>query len=273
MKSNRANGARPERREQDAFTFTDLLVVLGVMSLLALLSLTALAHNQPSSDRAICANNLRRLMQAWQMYADDYSGSLMANSSTPPAIPWVGGLDEDCPGCVSNTDPSKLTNSVYSQIGPYVKSSSLFRCPANSTMVSVAGIPRLKVRSYSMNSYMGTGAATWSPNFQVMVKMSEVSQPDRVFVLLEEHPYSIDDGSFALDLQNVVSAARIISYPAHFHLGGINLGMADGHVEYWQWSDARTMPPVSFNNSLPLNVASPNNPDVARLQAAASYLK
>ena len=78
MNPHAAANPRPDRREQDAFTFTDLLVVLGVVTLLALLTVTALAHNQPSSDRAGCANNLRRLMQAWQMYADDYAGLLMA---------------------------------------------------------------------------------------------------------------------------------------------------------------------------------------------------
>jgi len=33
------------------------------------------------------------------------------------------------------------------------------------------------------------------------------------------------------------------------------------------------MPPVLYNNNLPLNVPSPNNPDVAWLQLRTSALK
>lgn len=271
MKPHAASDPRPDRREQDAFTFTDLLVVLGVVTVLALLSLTALAHNQPSSDRAGCANNLRRLMQAWQMYADDNSGRLMGSYSSSPGTAWVSGYLDFNPNNSDNRNIVKLTNAAYAQIAPYVISSSLFRCPADTTL-AIGGVPTLRVRSYSMNGYVGPTSDPWSPTFQVMTKMPEVSQPDRIFVFTEEHPGSIDDPAFLSDLSHVGAGALIIDYPGHFHLGGANLGMTDGHIEYWQWSDVRTMPPMT-GTLLTLNVPSPNNPDVARLQAAASYPK
>lgn len=272
MNPHAATNPRPDRREQDAFTFTDLLVVLGVVTVLALLSLTALAHNQPSSDRAGCANNLRRLMQAWQMYADDNSGRLVANYSSTPGGAWVSGWLDYSPANPDNTSALKLTNAAYAQIAPYVNSSSLFQCPADSTALVVGGVTMLRVRSYSMNGYVGPTSSPWSFNYQVMVKMAEVSQPASIFVLLEEHSGSINDSEFYSDLANVGADARIIDYPGHFHLGGANLGMADGHIEYWQWADDRTMPPMN-GRAVFLNVNSPNNPDVARLQAAASYPK
>ncbi len=272
MNLHAATNPRPDRREKDAFTFTDLLAVLSVMAVLALLSVTALAHSQPSSDRAGCANNLRRLMQGWQMYADDNAGRLPANYSSSPGVAWVSGILDFNPGNADNTSPLKLTNAAYAAMGTYVNSSLLFRCPADPATVVVGGVPKLRVRSYSMNVYVGPPTpASWSPNFQVMTKMYEISQPEKTMVLLEEHPSSINDAQFVTDLTNVGAAARIVDWPAHFHQGGINLGMADGHVEYWQWSDARTMPPM--NGLISLNVTMPNNPDVARLQAAASYLK
>ena len=131
----------------------------------------------------------------------------------------------------------------------------------------------LRVRSYSLNGYVGPSPdSSWSPTYQVMTKMDQVSQPDRIFVLIEEHPGSINDTVFLSNLASKGASALIIDYPGYFHLGGANLGMADGHIEHWQWSDTRTMPPMN-GLSLILNVSSPNNPDVARLQAAASYLK
>src|ERR1044072_3047519 len=95
MNSEAETDPRTGRRNQDAFTLTELLVVLCVVAALALLALTARARSQPSSGRAACAHNLRRLTQAWQMYADDSSGRLPANGwyseSQSAGRPWVSG--------------------------------------------------------------------------------------------------------------------------------------------------------------------------------------
>lgn len=257
------------RSGQSAFTLTELLVVAAVIAVLVLLNVSALAHSQASSDRGVCANNLRRLMQAWQMYADDYSGRLMGNASASGSgtLNWVAGWLDFNPANADNTNPLKLTNSTYAAMGFYLNSPSLFRCPANLSSVIVLTVPKLRVRSYSMNTCIGTGATAWNPGFQVMTKVSEVCQPERTFVLLEEHPDSINDGAFITDLAGVGTSLRIVDFPAYYHRGAANLAMADGHVELWQWRDARTMPPGMFVG----NVASPNNPDVVRLQQVASY--
>lgn len=66
------------------------------------------------------------------------------------------------------------------------------------------------------------------------------------------------------------AAHRIIDYPAAYHNRGANLSFADGHAETWRWQDPRTMPVLKPGQLLVLNVASPDNRDVARIQAAAS---
>lgn len=271
MNPHAAANPRPDRREQDAFTFTDLIAVLGIVTVLALLTLNAMAHSQPSSDRAGCASNLRRLMQAWQMFADDNSGLLLAHASSGGNLPWVGGYLDFDPNNQDNTSPVKLTNATYSAIGAYVNSAAWFRCPADpSTIVFTSG-PKLRVRSYSMSEVMGAPSPSfWSPTFVVMTNLAQVPQPGRILVLLEEHPGGINDSSFAIDLEHTGSGATLVDFPAAFHFGGANLALADGHVEYWRWADARTVPPITTSPIL-LNVPSPNNPDVARLQAAASY--
>src|SRR6476659_4278217 len=99
--------ARGCRREKDAFTLTDLLAVLCCVALVAIVSMTALAHSQPSSDRAGCASNLRRLMLACQMYADDNSGRFVANIG--PGT-WVSGFMDYAPANGDNTNTLKLTS-------------------------------------------------------------------------------------------------------------------------------------------------------------------
>jgi prepilin-type processing-associated H-X9-DG protein len=235
--------------------------------MLAVLSLTALAHSQPSSHRAGCADNLRRLMQAWQMYADDNSGQLVACTGVGA---WISGNLDYSLANSDNTNTILLTNATYAAIGPYVNSSSVFHCPADTTTVPYGNGPRLRVRSYSMNCYVGPNPSPWNSTYQVMTKLTEVPQPDRIFVMLEEHPDSINEGLYVVDPGAVGASAMLIDFPAYPHLGAANLGMADGHVAYWQWVDARTMLPVT-GSPLSLLVNSPNNPDVAKIAAATSY--
>ncbi len=64
------NGRRDEAPES-AFTFAELLAVLGTISLLALIVLPVLARDTDSSERAVCLNNMKRIMAAVAMYATD----------------------------------------------------------------------------------------------------------------------------------------------------------------------------------------------------------
>ncbi|MDA7522819.1 hypothetical protein OAF81_01125 [bacterium] len=54
----------------------------------------------------------------------------------------------------------------------------------------------------------------------------------------------------------------MIDFPASYHNGAAGISFADGHAETKKWRDPRTMPPAENANTLALNVASPNNPDV-----------
>ena len=66
-------GALGETRPTSlAFTRTELLVVLGVLALLALVVLPALANNRPRSARVICANNPRQIGMAMQLWGNDH---------------------------------------------------------------------------------------------------------------------------------------------------------------------------------------------------------
>ena len=252
------------------FSFSDLLVALGVLSLLLLLQISAFAHNKGNSHRAVCADNLRRLALSWLMYADDSRGRLAPNRSDgfPTTNDWVAGwLD------YSGTDATNLSKITQAKLYPYNKAVEIYRCPDD--LSSVRG--QLRIRSYSMNSWAGEGATGWicSPtgDFQTVTDRSQIRQPDQTFVFIEEHPDSINDEMLYVDVVNAGPLAKIIDFPAAYHYLGANLGFADGSVSYRQWLDRRTTPAVHYNNQLPLNVASPNNPDVAWLQNISTYRK
>ncbi len=55
-----------------AFTLVELLVVIAIIALLAALLLPALRGARESAKQTYCANNLRQLELAYQMYLDDW---------------------------------------------------------------------------------------------------------------------------------------------------------------------------------------------------------
>jgi len=62
----------PRSAFERAFTRAELLVILAVLTLLALIALPALANNRPRSARIICANNLRQIGMAMQLWGNDH---------------------------------------------------------------------------------------------------------------------------------------------------------------------------------------------------------
>ena len=173
-----------------AYSFTELLAVLGVLALMAVLQVSALAHNKGNSHRAVCADNLRRLALSWLMYADDKRGRLAPNRPGGTTNNWVAS-PFDSPGSGPD-DPRTIT---LARLYPYNKAIAIYRCPEDLWAVNHlrTGL-RMNVRSYSMNGWVGDGASGWvaTPDvFQKMIRHFQVRQPDQAFVFLEEHFDSI----------------------------------------------------------------------------------
>jgi prepilin-type processing-associated H-X9-DG protein len=61
-----------------------------------------------------------------------------------------------------------------------------------------------------------------------------------VFVFLDEHPDSIDDGYFL----NQSESDQWHDLPASYHDGSASFSFADGHSEKHRWRAATTRPPA-----------------------------
>ena len=113
-----------------------------------------------------------------------------------------------------------------------------------------------------------------SKKYRIYYKTSDIIDPapSLCFVLLDEHPDSINAGGFANMMVESPDAARIVDFPASYHNGAAGISFADGHAEIRKWTDPRTQPPPKYNNTLQLNVASPNNGDMIWLAERTSSL-
>ena len=104
-----------------------------------------------------------------------------------------------------------------------------------------------------MDAWMGLneGAYTWfgdkvgNQKFRMHLKMSDIVDPgpSMAWVLVDEHPDSINDGFFVIDMRGYPDPkqAKLPDLPASYHNRAGGLAFADGHSEIKRWRDPRTI--------------------------------
>jgi prepilin-type N-terminal cleavage/methylation domain-containing protein/prepilin-type processing-associated H-X9-DG protein len=241
------------------FTLVELLVVIAIIAVLSAILLPALAKSKSRAQGAFCLHNTKQLTLAWVLYADDHDGQLAYNlgaspglasgpliPSTPMSLNWADNvLDWEL-----TSDNTNLAKLVSSGLGPYVqRSGSSYRCPSDHVLSSrqrEAGWAN-RVRSYSMNAMVGdagsfsqTGFNKNNPEYIQFFKFANIPRPAEIFVFLDEHPDSIDDGYFL----NHAETAQWHDLPASYHDGAASFSFSDGHAESHRWHRSSTRPPA-----------------------------
>ena|SRR5436305_12821988 len=109
-----------KRQSASAFTFIELLVMVGIICLLACVLGAGTSMNRSSSNSFQCLDNHRQLMAGWKMYSDDNGGRLVYNFPGGGAQPgqecWVVGVLNFNNGNSANRDTNAL---VRHDLFPY----------------------------------------------------------------------------------------------------------------------------------------------------------
>ncbi|MFC1762963.1 type II secretion system protein [Planctomycetota bacterium] len=227
-----------------AFTLIELLVVIAVIAVLMAILMPALNRAREQGKRAVCLNNLKQLTLAWIMYADDNYGKICAANVGHSDWGWVGSME--------TTDPieDQIAAMKSGMLYPYCSDLKLYKCPT--------GI-RGEIRTYSIVSSMNTNVGS-SEKGKVFKNRNRIPRPSDRIVFVDEGKISNHAYNVHYDLPSWKDR------PPLRHGNGTNFSYVDGRIEYWKWTDPRTIAYSDPDQTAP--ALQTGNPDLLRVQKA-----
>jgi prepilin-type N-terminal cleavage/methylation domain-containing protein/prepilin-type processing-associated H-X9-DG protein len=246
-------GVGCKRRSTFGFTLIELLVVISIIAILAAMLLPALARSKQQAEGVNCLSNEKQLVYSWIMYAQDNQGRFPLNDGEGDQ----SGIKQWCERVElwpdAQPNDSDNTNYMYlskSMLGPYCShQTAIYRCPSDKYNCTEFGISYPRVRSYSMNGFVGdpgavNGASAWDESCRAYVKEPDMilPAPANLAVFDDEHPDSINDA--CLREWGTTDTTTFADLPGSYHNGAVNLGYADGHVAVHKWMNPLTVQPV-----------------------------
>jgi prepilin-type processing-associated H-X9-DG protein/prepilin-type N-terminal cleavage/methylation domain-containing protein len=228
-------------RRLRAFTLVELLVVIGLISVIMSLLLPVVGKARAAARSTACLSNVRQLGIAWQLYTAENKGRLLDYVWNTPKTPdvawdgyWLGVADRyevrgDSLLCPAATEPSKQKQG-------YGNRSLAWNGEQGSNGSPIRLNPTtFRVGSYGFNRYL----TTQDPQVTRITSLSSLTEVPVFFdcAWVDAQPIE-QDPSFPVDSPPDLSGNITAGSPDHWrflltrHGRGINVVFADGSARW-----------------------------------------
>ena len=229
-----------------AFTLVELLIVIGIITVLIAVLLPTLRTVRMQAGRTVCSSNLRQIMQATLSYATENDAHLpYANwedtvnatnyyprgwlFASPRKGTWPLGLGGQW-SILRPPEAGMQTGVLW----PYLHNMGVYHCPGD-TNGDRSGAQILS--TYRMNgAECGYWRAVSSSPGLTLTQIKRAAADTALYWESNESGAGANDGSF--------DAYNEINPPWHNY--GVNVAMLDGHVDFWDfntyWQNANRSP-------------------------------
>ncbi len=181
------------------FTLIELLVVIAIIAILAAILFPVFARAREKARQTSCLSNVKELMLAVHMYAQDYDETLCVASH------WYWG--------------STYTN-WYDAIAPYTQNTQILRCPSKPNRSIGYG--------WNYQEFGYANSTTHALSYHPATPLGDIEYPATTILIGDN-----DDNNNG---ERYLYRRHVDRLPAR-HNGGGNMGFCDGHAKWFSQQD------------------------------------